>query len=281
MSEFVEKRTLSFCGTVSHMKYFDAHCHIQFDQYAEDRTEVIKTMQEKEVGGMVVGTDLDSSVRALKLVENLPNFYASAGLHPNAVLEERFDEDSFRAVLRHPKMKAIGECGLDNYRPLDVEVAKGEQRKVFEKHIELAVEANKPMMIHSRPSKGTQDAYRDMIDILRSYKQEHGERLRGDIHFFVGGLEEARDFIDLGFTLSFTAVLTFARDYDEVVRTVPLTSIITETDAPYIAPLRIRGKRNEPTSVIDVVEAIAEIRGEDQGQVREAVLKNAQTLFSL
>src|SRR5690606_9631903 len=141
--------------------------------------------------------------------------------------------------------------------------------------------ADKPMMIHSRPSKGTQDAYRDMIDILRAYKEEHGDRLRGDIHFFVGGVDEARDFIDLGFTLSFTAVLTFARDYDEVVRSVPLTSIITETDAPYVAPSRIRGKRNEPTSVIDVVEAIAGIRSEDPELVRKTVLANATTLFSL
>lgn len=263
------------------MKYFDAHCHVQFDPYDADRTAVIAAMQERNVGGMVVGVDLDSSVKALKLVENLPNFYASAGLHPNAVLDEHFDEDSFRAILRHPKMKAVGECGLDNFRPADVEIAKVEQRRVFEKYIELAIEANKPMMIHSRPSKGTQDAYRDMIDILRFYKQEHGDRLRGDIHFFVGGVEEARDFVGLGFTMSFTAVLTFARDYDEVVRLLPLTSIITETDSPYVAPSRIRGQRNEPVSVIDVVGAIAEVRNEDEETVREQVLENAVRLFSL
>lgn len=263
------------------MKYFDAHCHVQFDPYDADRADVIRTMQEKEVGGMVVGVDLDSSVKALRLVENLPGFYAAAGLHPNAVLEERFDMDSFRAILRHPKMKAVGECGLDNYRPEDVEAAKEEQKKVFAQHIELAIEADKPLMIHSRPSKGTQDAYRDMIDILRSYKQEHGERLRGDIHFFVGGVEEAKDFVDLGFTMSFTAVLTFARDYDEVVRYLPLESILTETDSPYLAPKRIRGKRNEPVSVIDVVEAMAEIRGEDPERVRAAVLQNATRLFGL
>lgn len=263
------------------MKYFDAHCHVQFDPYDQDRSLVIENMQENGVGGMVVGVDLDSSVRALKLVENLPNFYASAGLHPNAVLDERFDEDSFRAILRHPKMKAIGECGLDNFRPADVEIAKVEQRKVFEKHIELAIEADKPMMIHSRPSKGTQDAYRDMIDILRTYKKEHGERLRGDIHFFVGGIDEARDFVDLGFTMSFTAVLTFTHDYDEVVRFLPLSSIITETDSPYVAPSRIRGQRNDPVSVIDVVGALAEIRGEDKEAVRVQVLENAQMLFAL
>jgi TatD DNase family protein len=152
---------------------------------------------------------------------------------------------------------------------------------VFEKHIELAIEADKPMMIHSRPSKGTQDAYRDMIDILRVYKNEHDDRLRGDIHFFVGGVEEARSFVDLGFTMSFTAVLTFARDYDEVVQFLPLSSIITETDSPYVAPSRIRGQRNEPISVIDVVGAIAAIRNEDEETVRGQVLENATRLFSL
>ncbi len=263
------------------MKYFDAHCHVQFDPYDSDRAAVIASMQEKGVGGMVVGVDLDSSVKALRLVENIPNFYASAGLHPNYVLDERFDEDSFRAILRHPKMKAVGECGLDNFRPEDVSVAKVEQCRVFEKHIELAIEADKPMMIHSRPTKGTQDAYRDMIDILRTYKREHGDRLRGDIHFFVGSIEEARDFLDLGFTMSFTAVLTFTRDYDEVVRFLPLSSIIAETDSPYVAPSRIRGQRNDPASVIDVVGAIAEIRAEDEEMVREQVLRNATKLFSL
>ena len=263
------------------MRYFDAHCHIQFDPYGEDRAQVIRTMQEKEVGGMIVGVNLDSSVAALKLVDNIPEFYAAAGLHPNYVLEESFDQGSFGAILRHPKMRAVGECGLDNFRPEDVDAAKAEQRRVFQAHIELALEADKPLMIHSRPSKGTQDAYRDMIDILRSYKQEHGDKLRGDIHFFVGGVEEAKEFAELGFTMSFTAVLTFARDYDDVVRYLPLASIITETDSPYVAPKRIRGTRNEPVSVIDVVEAIAEIRGDDLEKVRAGVLENAIRLFAL
>ncbi len=263
------------------MKYFDAHCHVQFDPYDEDRDAVLSSMREREVGGLVVGVDLESSVRALALVERLPGFYATAGLHPNSVLEQRFDEASFQALLRHPKMVAVGECGLDNFRPADVAAAKEEQRRVFARHIELAIEADKPLMIHGRPSKGTMDAYDDMLGILASYKQEHGERLRGDIHFFVGGIEEARRFLDLGFTLSFTAVLTFARDYDEVVRYVPLERILTETDSPYVAPKRIRGQRNDPVSVIDVVGAVAEIRNESEETVREAVLQNALQLFAL
>lgn len=263
------------------MKYFDAHCHIQFDPYDEDRVAVIAQMQEQEVGGLVVGVDLDSSVKALSIAQHLPDFYAAAGLHPNYVLDQEFDADSFRALVRHPKIVAVGECGLDNFRPDDVVRAREVQRRVFAQQVEIAIEADKPLMIHSRPSKGTQDSYRDMIDILRTYKQEHDDRLRGNIHFFVGGIDEARDFLDLGFTVSFTAVLTFARDYDDVVRYVPLTSILTETDAPYVAPARIRGQRNDPLSVIDVVQAVADIRGDAPEVVRETILENARTLFQL
>lgn len=263
------------------MKYFDAHCHVQFDPYDEDREAVLLAMREQEIGGLVVGVDLDSSVRALSLVQHLPGFYATAGLHPNAVLDDRFDEESFRALLRHPKMVAVGECGLDNFRPVDVDAAKDEQRRVFARHIELAIEADKPLMIHGRPAKGTMDAYADMLDILASYKHSAGDVLRGDIHFFVGGVAEAKRFLELGFTLSFTAVLTFARDYDDVVRYAPLDRILTETDSPYVAPSRIRGQRNDPRSIVDVVDAIAEIRKEERETVREAVLQNAARLFGL
>lgn len=263
------------------MQYFDAHCHVQFDSFDEDRTELIDRMRTEGFGGLVVGVDMDSSKKALVLAKEYEHLYASVGLHPNDTPEELFDKKGFLKLLKDPKVVAIGECGLDNYRPEDPESEKERQRNVFIQHVELALEADKPLMIHARPKKGTMDAYRDLIDILRSYKQEHGEKLRGDIHFFVGGVDEARDLIDLGFTLSFTAVLTFARDYDEVVRFAPLASILTETDSPYVAPASRRGKRNDPFSVRDVVEAIAGIREEDPETVREAVLVNAERLFRL
>ncbi|MDB5237529.1 MAG: TatD DNase family protein [Parcubacteria group bacterium] len=263
------------------MKYFDAHCHIQFDAYDADRAELIASMEEQEVGGMVVGVDYASSVKAIAVAEQHDSLWASVGLHPNDVMLESFDRDAFRVLAMHPKVRAIGECGLDNYRPADVEAAKGKQREVFEQHVQLAIDCDKPLMIHSRPAKGTQDAYRDLIDILRSYTREHGERLRGDIHFFVGGVEEARALVDLGFTISYTAVLTFARDYDEVVRSVPLASLISETDSPYVAPAPNRGSRNDPRAVKAVVEAIATIRNENPEAVRSQILANAERLFGL
>lgn len=262
------------------MKYFDAHCHIQFPEYDHDRSELMQEMARAGVGGIVVGVDLKSSRVAIDLVQGSETLYAAVGLHPNSAQE--FDTiEPFAELANDPKVVAIGECGLDNYRPQDVDAAKPRQREVFLEHVNLAARLKKPLMIHARPAKGTQDAYRDLIEILTSAKREYGDALTGDIHFFVGGIEEARALIELDFTLSYTAVLTFARDYDEVVRFVPLSHLITETDSPYVAPPPNRGKRNDPRAIPAVVEAIAGIRGEDPEAVRVHILQNVQRVFKL
>jgi TatD DNase family protein len=261
------------------MKYFDAHCHIQLRPFDEDRSDVIARMEAAEVGGLIVGVDYASSKAAVELVQSRPELFAAIGLHPNDI-HEVFNVEGFEELARSPAVRAIGECGLDYYLPEEPEVVKKKQREVFEQHIELAVKHGKPLMIHSRPSKGTQDAYLDTIDMLASKKREYGDRLTGDMHFFVGGIDEARKFVELDFTLSYTAVLTFTHDYDEVIRYLPITSLLSETDSPYVAPAPQRGKRNEPTSVIDVVSAMARIRDEDEETVRETILANASKLFS-
>ncbi len=263
------------------MRYFDAHCHIQFPMYDEDREVLAQRMEEEAFGGIVVGVDKSSSEQALALAQSHPHLWAAAGLHPNYAQEQEFDIDAFRSLAQHPKIVAIGECGLDNFRPENPSATRARQLEVFEAHVELALEVDKPLMIHARPAKGTNDAYQDLIGILRSYKQTHGDRLRGDIHFFVGGIEEARALIELNFTLSYTAVLTFTQDYDEVVRFIPLTHLLSETDSPYVAPVSRRGQRNDPFSVRDVVGALARIRGEDEEVVREAVLANAHRVFGI
>lgn len=265
------------------MKYFDAHCHIQFPQYDEDAEELIARMREAEVGGLIVGVDQASSEAALRKATELIGLmpaYASVGLHPNHA-DESFDADAFRALAAHPKVVAIGECGLDYYRPEDAESVKGLQKTVFEAHVALSAELAKPLMIHARPAKGTMNAYQDLIDILRQKKREYGDALTGNVHFFVGGVEEARALVELGFTMSFTAVLTFTADYDEVVRYLPLAHILSETDSPYIAPQGSRGKRNDPLAVREVVRAIARIRGTDEETVRAAVLENIRRVLKL
>lgn len=264
------------------VKYVDAHCHIQFEQYAEDDIKLIERMREEGVAGIVVGVDMKSSKEAIVLTKEHEHLYASVGLHPNRTGQEVFDTDTYRALVKNPKVVAIGECGLDYFRPAEVnEEVKSKQKEILLKHIELATEIDKPLIIHARPSKGTQDAYHDLIKILKEVKVAHGSAVRGDVHFFVGGISEAEALIALGFTISFTAVITFARDYDEVIKSVPLTSILSETDAPYVAPISRRRERNDPLAVIDVVAKIAEIRGELLETTRSTLLANAQNLFCL
>ncbi len=263
------------------MRYFDAHCHIQFPMFDEDREILASRMETEAFGGIVVGVDAHSSEQATALAQSHAHLWAAVGLHPNYTQEQEFDIEAFRRLAQHSKVVAIGECGLDNFRPENPDATRARQREVFEAHVQLAIELNKPLMIHARPTKGTQDAYQDLIEILRSYKQEHGERLRGDIHFFVGGIEEARALIELDFTLSYTAVLTFTHDYDDVVRFIPLTHLLSETDSPYVAPVSRRGQRNDPFSVRDVVAAMSAIRGEDEETVRLAVLSNARRVFGI
>ena len=264
------------------LKYVDVHCHVQFEDYESDQTEILERMKENDVGGIVVGVDRASSEKALALAERHEHLWAAVGLHPNRVGFEPFDTDRYRTLANHPKVVGIGECGLDYYRPAEVnDEVKRAQRKARAAHIDLAVDVNKPLIIHARPSKGTQDAYHDLIALLSEKKEEYADRLRGDIHFFVGGVAEAEKLFALGFTVSFTAVITFAHDYDEVIRTAPLGCILSETDAPYVAPASRRRERNDPLAVEEVVARIAEVRGEDPEKVREALLSNARRLFSL
>ena len=268
-------------------RYIDAHGHLQFPEFDADREELIARMREEEIGGLVVGTDLDSSKRAVELVEEHENLYAAIGLHPTDS-DEAFDASAYRALTASPKVVAIGECGLDYFRNAALDDAeKQRQKELFKQHIALAAELDKPLIIHARPSsakvtegKPSYDAYHDVLDLLKEAKQKY-PNLRGDSHFFAGGVAEAEAFVALGFTVSFTAVITFARDYDEVIRAVPLTSILAETDAPYVAPASRRGKRNDPLAVVEVVAKIAEIRGEDPETVRLALLANTCRLFRL
>lgn len=261
-------------------RYFDAHCHIQFEQYQEDDVALIERMRAEGVGGIIVGVDYESSRKAVELAERYEHLFASVGLHPNRVESEVFDAQAYRALAEHPKVVALGECGLDYLRPAEAtEEVKRRQEEALRAHVGLAAELNKPLIIHSRPSKGTQDAYRDLIGILAEEKR-NSPNLRGDIHFFVGGLEEMRELTMLGFTISFTAVITFTHDYDAVIAAAPLNMILSETDAPYVAPASRRGERNDPLAVQDVARRIAEIRGEDEEKVRRMLVQNAFRLFA-
>lgn len=271
------------------MKYIDIHCHLDFPDYGAELGEVLARMREKEVGAITIGTDLESCKRAVKIAEENENIWACIGMHPvdhnspqpplNLRGGERsegviFDTEEFEKLVTHPKVVAIGECGLDFFRlkTEELEEEKKRQEFLFRKQIEFALKHNKPLMLHCRNS------YDEVLEILEEYKRKN---IRGNSHFFAGTKEQAKRFLDLGFTLSFTGVTTFTHDYDEVIKFAPIDSIMSETDSPFVAPVPYRGKRNEPTFVIEVAKKIAEIRGEDEEIVRLAILSNANRMFGL
>ncbi|MDP2704631.1 MAG: TatD family hydrolase [bacterium] len=151
---------------------------------------------------------------------------------------------------------------------------KEKQRRVFERHIELSHEVGKPLMIHCR------EAYGHLVEILNS-KSEILNDPPGIVHFFAGTKEDAKKLLDLGFSFTFGGVITFARDYDEIIRFIPMDRILSETDAPYVTPAPYRGKRNEPAYVIEVVKKLAEIRGISVEQMREQIWENAKRVFRI
>ncbi|HWP61705.1 MAG TPA: TatD family hydrolase [Candidatus Paceibacterota bacterium] len=269
------------------MKYFDAHTHPQFVAYDGDRDEVMRRAQGAGVGMNVVGTQKDTSLAAIALAEKYENVWASIGLHPIHTSKsyhdtqelgeggkeftsrgEQFDRAVYQTMAEHPKVIAIGECGLDYYR-VD-ESTKDRQFESFIAHIELANAVNKPLMLHIR------NAYDDAISLIKAHA-----KVRGDVHFFAGDWNIAKQFIGLGFTLSFTGVVTFANQYDEVVKNAPLDMLLSETDAPYITPVPFRGKRNESAHIPLIVERIAAIRGEDSEKVRAQLMENARRVFGV
>ncbi len=256
------------------MKYIDIHCHLNLPEFDLDMADVISRAKQKEVGMIVVGVDKQSSEKAVKIAEKNENIWSVIGLHPADNASEVFDYDFYKNLALHPKVVGIGETGLDYFH------GKAEDRprqvEVFEKQIALANEVKKPLMLHIRNGLKEGNAYADAIEILKKHSKVHG-----NVHFFAGSLQDAHEFIKLGFKLSFTGVLTFARNYDEIVKNIPLNMIMSETDAPYVAPIPYRGQRNEPSYVIEVIHKIAEIRGETVDKVGKTLLENVKTTFNL
>ncbi|NQV93200.1 TatD family hydrolase [Candidatus Kaiserbacteria bacterium] len=248
-------------------EYFDFHSHIHFEKFADDIDEVLLRMREKNVGTIVVGTDREQSRQALEFAKKHDGIFATVGLHPADNTKESFDEVFYSELLSDDKVVMVGECGLDYFHIKD-EAEQARQRKEFEKQIDFAVAHNKPMMLHIR------DAHKDGIDMLRSKKREYGDKLKGNAHFFTAGPEVAKQYYELNFTTSFPGVITFTHDYDETVKYAPQDMILSETDSPYAAPVPHRGKRCEPVFVIEVVEKMAQLRGEDVEELKIQLIKN-------
>ena len=260
-------------------KYIDTHSHPHFPQYDEDQEAMLGRMREQEVVTIAVGTDIATSKQAVKFATEHKDVVlgATIGVHPNDEPSERFDASVYGELLSDVVV-GVGECGFDYYRSSkDAEYTR--QREVFEAQIAFAVDNNLPLMLHIRPSQGTVDAHDDALEVLRLYQKTHGDTVRGNVHFFTSNTDVARAYLELGFTIAFPGVITFAPELHEVVRDVPLDMMLSETDAPYAAPVPHRGKRNEPVFVVDVIRAIADIRGEGFEKVAAQLRANAERVF--
>jgi TatD DNase family protein len=251
------------------VKLVDSHCHLDDKQFAEDRAAVIERAQAAGVERlMAIGTgdgppDIEAAVR---LADRYPFVFATVGVHPNdatKATDETFDR--LRDLLSHPKVLALGEIGLDYHydQPPDT------QRAVFLRQLDMAQTAGKPIVIHTR------EAWTDTIQILRGHYKGDGV-----FHCFTSGPTEAREALDLGFHLSFGGVLTFpkAEQTREAAKMVPLDRLLVETDAPYLAPVPHRGKRNEPAYVADTARKLAEIRGIAPDELAAATTRNFERL---
>lgn len=259
----------------------DIHSHLFEKRFDDDRDETFARMKAADVATITVGTDYAESVESVALAER-NNMWATVGLHPTDNLAEVFDYDKYKALAQNKRVVAIGECGLDYFHGknnelgiMNYEGEKNRQKELFKKQIELALEVDKPLMLHCR------DAYEDVLEILNSYFTIHNSRLRGNVHFFAGDWVTASKFLDIGFTLSFTGVLTFAHDYDDVVKNVPAEMFMVETDAPYVAPVPYRGKRNEPVYVLETLKRVAEIRGISPEEAARLTMATARRVFAL
>jgi TatD DNase family protein len=250
-------------------KYFDVHSHLNFPDYDKDFDDVIRRLRDTETHTIVVGTDYESSRQAMELAEKYEEIYACIGVHPVDKKSESFDTSKFLELAKHPKVVAIGECGLDFYhaeKAGDYE----RQKKLFLNQIDFALKHDKPLMIHAR------NAYEEVLEIIKQF-----DDLRGNIHFFSGNWWVAQRFFDLNFTISFPGIVTFISDFDEVIKKAPLEKILSETDSPFAAPAPYRGQRSEPSYVSEVVKRIAEIREEDFDRVRAALVENALRMIRL
>lgn len=255
-------------------EFFDIHSHIQFPEFDSDRDAVISRLREQNTWTITVGTDKESSQKAVESTRLFPGIFASIGHHPTDNSKDEFDTSFFSQLAQDPKTVAIGECGLDYFRAKDgSQTEKSRQKKIFEGHIELSIASGKPLMIHCR------DAYEDVLDILELKHKEVGNKLRGNVHFFAGNTDIARRFLSLGFTCSFTGVITFTSDYDEVISYIPLGSILSETDSPFVAPVPFRGKRCEPSFVVEVVKRISQIKNISFDEAKKALVENAFRVF--
>jgi TatD DNase family protein len=275
------------------MKYFDAHCHLDAEQIAGEREAILHELTEQSIGVCAVGVDADSSRRVVAFARSCENVWACIGQHPVDNPREEFKASMYQQLIdeHEEEVVCIGECGLDYYwlqKSLDdgdidqqaFEADKTRQRLLFQKQITLALVNDLPLMLHLRSGEGTEDAYREALEILDSYQDT--APVRAIFHFYTLNTQLAQEITSRGYYISLPGVITFKNaGLEEMVRSLPLEQILTETDTPYAAPVPYRGKTNSPLYVPHVYQKIAELQELDEESVRTQILKNTENIFGI
>lgn len=262
--------------------YVDSHAHLEMTQFDPDREAMLQRAQAAGVETVLAigsGTGPGSLDCAIKLAEQYEWIHASIGIHPHeAALATEADFAELESLSKSSRVIAWGEIGLDYYydhSPRDI------QRKAFIRQMELAQAAKLPIVIHCRPSENSENAWDETLQLLRDHWAPSG--LRGILHCFTGTLQHMRAALELGFMISFSGNVTFAKAQNirDAAREVPLESMLIETDSPFLAPVPHRGKRNEPAFVGRVAAKIAEVRSTTEEEIALSTTKNFYRFFSL
>ncbi len=253
--------------------YIDTHVHLDFEDFIADEKSVVARAAEAGVERMItIGTNLERSWAAVAIADRYPGVWAAVGVHPHDAKDMTEDTvKTLKELAGGTRVVAIGETGLDYFKEYS---PRTEQVRCFREQIRMAGELSLPLIIHDR------DAHNDTLEVLR---EENARDIGGVLHCFSGDYAFARECLDLGFYISFTGIVTFpkAMAIQDVVRRMPMDRCLVETDAPFLAPVPHRGKRNEPAYVVDVARKIAEIRGSSLSEIEEWTTRNAQALFGL
>lgn len=246
--------------------FVDTHCHL-YRSYYEDLDDVIEQIKKSEIYRVINnGCDKNSNIEVLELVGKYDLMYGALGIHPESANEyKQEDLDYIEEHIKDKKIVAIGEIGLDYYWVKD---NKDKQKELFEYQLKLAEKYNIPVIIHSR------EATQDTIDILKKYN------VKGIIHSFSGSYEVAQIYIKMGFLLGINGVITFKNcNLKDVIEKIDVSNIVLETDSPYLTPVPNRGKRNDPTKVMDVAKFIADIKGITLEELSKEINGNLSKVF--